>query len=199
MFVERSSTAVCSINGSGEISSGPLIVRTRGTWIVAQKTALMYYDTMLTLTGDFGPLLLDSSIDNPASRFALANGLCGNLAEAILEIDPTRSIYFVSYEIDDETELEQLSNAGTDAFLSSTTHVVVTSSDGLFLDSYGIDSRSGIESFYDGTLIRGSRVMLRNHYVTDAYTTDRNAYSHFATSAISLEDATVRFDRGLVA
>lgn len=154
---------------------------------------------MLTLTGDFGTLDLDSSLANAHTRFALANGFCGNLAEAILEIDPTRSIYFVSYEIDDETELEQLSNAGTDAFLSSTTHVVVTSSDGLFLDSYGIDSRSGIESFYDGTLIRGSRVMLRNHYVTDAYTTDRSAYSHFATSAISLEDATVRFDRGLVA
>lgn len=158
----------------------------------------MYDCDMFTLTGDFGDLTLNSGLDDPRTRFALANGFCGNLAEAILESDSTRDVYFVSYDIDNEAELGQLSDTGTAAFLNYTTHVVVSSSGGFFLDSYGVDSRREIESFYDGALILGSREMLRRHYVTNSYTTDRNAYSHFATEAIAREAAGSRFDRALV-
>lgn len=148
---------------------------------------------MLTLTGDYGTFDLEVTFENLNTRFTLVNGFCGNLAEAILTLSPDRDVYFVTYNVDDTDNLEEISTRGTMHFLEHTTHVVVASDD-VFLDSYGVNDQKVIEEFYDGKLIKGTRKMIQDHYTTDTFMDDFEKYLEFAKKALDLEVDGVSYD-----
>ena len=168
----------------------------RDTLLPWSAAYLMYHCTMLTLTGDFGDLVLDPTLANAHTRFALANGFCGNLAEAILILSPERPIFFVTYELEDVEALQAVSDSDDpEAFHSHVTHVLVASSKGMLLDSYGVSSAETLEKFYGGRLLEGTRAMLHKHYVTDSFTQDCDAYKVLAQSAFELEALGMEFNR----
>lgn len=142
---------------------------------------------MFTLTADFGTIELASGLDDASTRSALANGFCGNLAAAILSISPSRDVYFLAYDIGSEIELFARDLEGPEDFLKVTTHVAVTAACGGFLDSYGVHSRADIESFYGGTLVRGTRSMIQRNYITPGFECDNAAYIALAKEALGLE------------
>lgn len=199
--VGRPSTAWCpSINGPDAIALGPLKVRDhRDTLSVQGSDFSCIIGTMLTLTGDFGTLDLDSSLANAHTRFALANGFCGNLAEAILDVEPDRAVYFVTYDLEDSEELEVVSDStDPEIFHNHVTHVLVASPGSMLLDAYGVSSTETLEKFYGGRIIEGTRVMLRKHYVTDSFIQDRESYSVLARSALEIEAQGLEFNRSEV-
>ena len=150
---------------------------------------------MLELQGPFGAFELSGSLIDLETRSALINGLCGNHAKAILELDSDREVHFVSYDIDTPEELAEAHERGVEAFLNCTTHVVVSAEDpNLFLDSYGINSRETIEEFYDGKLIKGTHSQLVTNYITDDYAVDRSKYLEFARESLSFEKQGIGYD-----
>lgn len=150
---------------------------------------------MFTLTADFGTIELPSGLLDASTRSALANGFCGNLAEAILDTSPDREVYFVAYEINSEAELALVDQEGPEAFLGVTTHVAVTAAGGGFLDSYGVHSRGDIESFYGGILVKGTREMIQRNYITQGFEQDKASYKEFAAEALALEVDREKFSR----
>lgn len=150
---------------------------------------------MLELQGPFGTFELAGSLTDLETRSALINGLCGNHAKAILELDSDREVYFVSYDIETSDDLNEAHGKGIEAFLNCTTHVVVSTSDpNKFVDAYGVNSREAIEDFYDGTLIKGTFEQLVTNYITDDYTTDQDKYLKFASEALHFENQGIGYD-----
>lgn len=150
---------------------------------------------MIELQGPFGTFELDGSLTDLETRSALINGLCGNHAKALLELDPSREVYFVSYDIETPERLNEIHVKGVDEFLSCTVHAVVSTDDpSKFIDAYGLNSRETIEEFYDGKLIRGTVEQLVTNYITDDYETDQEKYLKLAAEALSLEALNIGYD-----
>lgn len=147
---------------------------------------------MLELHCELGITSLNPTIADKTTRYTLANGLCGNLAQAILEHDPSREVYFVTYDCLNEDDLLEVSKTPED-FHSKTTHVVIKSTDDRFLDSYGSNTREAIEEFYSGKLIKGDHSMLREFYVTEDFKTDKNCYRVLAKSVLDSEKSGISY------
>lgn len=147
---------------------------------------------MLELHCELGITSLNSTIADKTTRYTLANGLCGNLAQAILEHDPSREVNFVAYDCLNENDLLEVSKTSED-FHSKTTHVVIKSTDDRFLDSYGSNTREEIEEFYSGKLIKGNHSMLREFYVTEAFEADKDCYRILAKSVLDSEKSGISY------
>jgi|SRR5699024_4447774 len=147
---------------------------------------------MLELHCELGTTSISPTIADKTSRYILANGLCGNLAQAILEHDPLREVYFVTYDCLNENDLLEASKTSEDFHLK-TTHVVIKSTDDSFLDSYGSNSREEIEEFYSGKLIKGNHSMLREFYITEAFEDDKDCYRILAKSVLDSEKSGINY------
>ena len=84
---------------------------------------------------DLGNLKLrDGDLSDKSTRFSLANGLCGDLAKAIVK-NTGRDVYFVCYD-KDEKSLKEDFLKDKSSVLTNATHVVVQSEkSGHFVDS----------------------------------------------------------------
>lgn len=135
----------------------------------------------------FGTAECELSLESLDTRRLLINGLCGNFAKAILELSPARDVYFVTYDLTSEEELQTLSDKGVEDFMEYAVHAVVGSIDGRILDGFGIHTVAETETFYAGRIIKGTHAMLNKHFVTSDFEADRAAYRTLAGSALQLE------------
>lgn len=120
------------------------------------------------------------------ARFALVNGLCGDLALAIHKKtggDP----YFVCYGIESEEELLENFENDPESIFELTTHVLIESptQHNRYVDAYGQKTFEELSDFYgdDIELIQGNMDMLKK-YAPDS---DSEKFEEFAETAIKLD------------
>jgi hypothetical protein len=123
-------------------------------------------------------------LEDPRNRFMLVNGRCGDLARAIIAVDPSREPAFVVYDIDQKTFDWNYQHGDSDASRSAIMHVVIQGErPGEYLDAYGCQSEESIKQFYPDAHILESDVAL-DDYHTGVPAEDLR---EFAESAIRME------------
>lgn len=135
------------------------------------------FDSVEVANGDLG---------DPKVRGYFANGLCGDLANAIHSIDPSRRLYFsLDTDADGRPTAEELSAMDSiDQLSPFVFHAVVESRSqpGKFLDSYGVKSREEIEGFFGGPLVEAPSSVFRGFHSGEDHD-----LSGFAEAALELD------------
>ena len=123
-------------------------------------------------------------LEDPRNRFMLVNGRCGDLARAIITVDPSRKPAFVVYDMDQKTFDWNYRHGDSDDSRSAIMHVVVQGErPGEYLDAYGCQTEESIKQFYPDAHILRSDVAL-DDYHTGVPAKDLR---EFAESALRME------------
>lgn len=125
-------------------------------------------------------------LSNPEVRMHFADGLCGDLANAIHMMDSDRKLYF-SLDTNSEgrpntKDLEKMDSI--DDLSEFVFHAVVEckSEPGKFLDAYGVKTKEEIEEHFGGPLVEAP-----SHIFTGFTTQADHDLSSFAEAALALE------------
>lgn len=144
-------------------------------------------------TGLWGTMRMrDGDLRDPRNRYALANGLCGDLAAAIIRKDPTRRPVFVTYDLDTSDSL----NAHLEANPGDTSqiaHVMVTTRQpGVYLDAYGVHTADEVKNFYgdDASILDAGS----NLGIMRTLPDDDESLNGFARQAIILDHENRSYD-----
>lgn len=137
---------------------------------------------------------VDGDLTNPETRHLLANGFCGNLAEAIHNLTNS-PLYFVVYRYKASDSKKLISDCEADASLLMKvgTHAMVQSPTNpeLFLDAYGQKTRAQVEEFYGNgfTLVEGTPWMLEQYRTP----VDSRLFTKFAQAVLELDAEEVTY------
>lgn len=124
-------------------------------------------DEPVELELDFATVeLAPHALESPQGRAIFQNGLCGDLANALLERDPSRRAYFVVDEADTREKLEAMEE---DELKSAVLHGAVSGSDGRILDGNGVKTKRSVEDFYDAKLVEVTPETMRKFSTGQAH------------------------------
>ena len=128
----------------------------------------------------------EGDLEDPRNRYILANGLCGDLANAIIQQDPSRKPVFATYDITNSGELDKRleENPGD---TSTIAHVLVsTNHTGMYLDAYGLHNEDDLKQFYgdDITVVESDKALKEMRTLDDS---DASLES-FAKQCVLLEE-----------
>lgn len=128
----------------------------------------------------------EGDLSDPRTRFYFANGLCGDLANAVHSLRGRGKIYFsLGTDRDGRPNSDDLNGMGSiDELSSFVFHAVVESehSPGKFLDAYGVKSREEIESFFGGPLVE-----VPSHVLEGFHTGESHDLNSFASTVLQMD------------
>lgn len=197
---EQANEAVAASQGHSVIASASRTVPAEGD-SVSQQHSELSNNPSYSFTGPYscsaggisgagqfvdidGRRFRRGDLEDPRNRFMLVNGRCGDLARAIITMDPSRKPAFVVYDMDQKTFDWNYKNGDSDDSRSAIMHVVIQGKrPGEYLDAYGCQTEESIKQFYPDAHILRSDVAL-DDYHTGVPTEDLR---EFAESALKME------------
>jgi hypothetical protein len=193
---EQANEAVASSQGHSVIASASRTVPAEDNLVLEQQNTPSYSFTGpysysrggISGAGQFvdidGRRFRRGDLEDPRNRFMLVNGRCGDLARAIIAVDPSREPAFVVYDMDQKTFDYNYQHGDSDDSRSAIMHVVIQGErSGEYLDAYGCQTEESIKQFYPDAHILRSDVAL-DDYHTGVPTEDLR---EFAESALKME------------
>lgn len=112
------------------------------------------FNEKVELELDFATVeLAPHALESSQGRAIFQNGLCGDLANSLLERNPARKAYFV---VDERHSREELEAMGDAELRSAVLHGAVGGEGGRILDGNGVKTRESVEGFYDAKLVEVS-------------------------------------------
>lgn len=151
-------------------------------------------DNKVKLQLDLGSVEVEAGdLSSAKMRYYFANGLCGDLANAIHTIDPDRKLYFsLDTNSEGRPNSEDLNNMRTvDELSEFVFHAVVESKSqpGKYLDAYGIKSKEEVEGFFGGPMVEVPSRVFRG-FDTGA----DHDLSSFAETVLGFDEDGVSYD-----
>lgn len=143
----------------------------------SEKEATSHYETIMQgntvktnrkyvdIPADLGSIRLrDGDLSDSNARFSLINGLCGDLAQSIIDKE-NRKIYFVSYNQNKQGLHEDFQKDPNSLYRNATHVMVASTQDGEYLDAYGRRTPADIKDFYgqETSIIEGTHDMLKTY------------------------------------
>lgn len=137
--------------------------------------------------------LVNGDLSILASRSALINGLCGDLALAVQK-KTGGNPYFVCYGLDSKEDLAESFAKDPDSIFENSTHVLIESptKPNHYIDAYGQKSVKELAEYYGDEIevFQGDMDMLRRY----ANSENDGKLDDFADSAIMLDRKEISYD-----